>query len=71
MSNYRETKEWYERTAMYSAALGLGSGLSGIGAITFQGNSQKNLALQVVMTTMFYVGGSVGVAMLWTYYNEL
>jgi len=68
MTNYKETKEWYERTAMFGAAIGLGTGLSGYGAVTFR---QKNLAARTFFTTMMYLGGSVAGAMMWNYYSEL
>ena len=72
MTNYKETKEWYERTAMLSAAVGLGAGMSGWGAVTFTGHGgQKNLVGQAFLTMLFYVGGGVASAMLWTYIDEL
>ena len=70
MTNYKETKEWYERTAMFGAAIGLGTGLSGYGAVTFKSGSH-NIAARTFFTIMMYLGGSVAGAMMWNYYSEL
>ena len=68
MSNFKETKEWYERTAVIGGAIGLGSGLSGYGAVTFRAN---NIVARTFFTTLMYLGGSVAGAMMWNYYSEL